>query len=179
MAVSIRPFHCIPVAFVAGLLLTAPPASASGGRQGVHAVGGEMVILRDVSARPAYRPAPPGMALIVDPSPVNEINMMLGLGEMSDAEYAEIGAGSGPDLGPGGHAPTTMVERVAGGAINGSLGRVTDRGGILSGTGMTGAMSAPMGAMGNTTRGIGDHVKGALSQFPLFTQPATSGAPGG
>ena len=34
---------------------------------------GEIVLLRDVAARPAYRMAPPGMALIADPKPQREL----------------------------------------------------------------------------------------------------------
>ncbi len=71
-----------------------PSAAASGARQGVKPAGGEMVLLRAVPARPAYRMAPPGMALIVDPSPKNELARALGTGaaaapgELSDDEYA-------------------------------------------------------------------------------------------
>ena len=55
------------------VILVPAGALASGARQGVQPRPGEMVLLRDVSTRPAYRPAPPGMALIADPSPQREL----------------------------------------------------------------------------------------------------------
>ena len=71
-----------------GLLLVSTVASdaamASGARQGVKAQPGEIVLLRDVSTRPAYRMAPPGMALIADPSPRKELSSALGAGGMSE-----------------------------------------------------------------------------------------------
>jgi len=140
-------------------------AAASGARQGVKAQPGEIVLLRDVAARPAYRMAPPGMALIADPKPQHEIATALGSGggssgmdELSDDDYAGLGAGqTGRMAAPGG----TTVERVTHQALGGnSLG---------------GAMSGPLGAVGNTTRGIGDTVRGALAQFPLGAAPQGGG----
>ena len=61
-------------------LSAAPTVGASGARQGVKAQPGEIVLLRDVAARPAYRMAPPGMALIADPKPQREIATSLGTG---------------------------------------------------------------------------------------------------
>lgn len=161
-----------PLAII--LLLVPVIAPASGARQGVKAKPGEIVLLRNVSARPAYRPAPPGMALIADPSPKREINAMLGTGELTDEEYASLGAGMVP-----GPAPMTTVERMTDRAVGSTLGGMTGHGGTLSGGGINQAMAVPMGAVGNATRGIGDQVRGALSQFPLFSQPATTPPPGG
>jgi len=144
-------------------------AAASGARQGVKPQPGEIVLLRDVAARPAYRMAPPGMALIADPKPQHEIATALGSGggssgmdELSDDDYAGLGAGqTGHLAAPGG----TTVERVTHQALGGTLGRSSD--GALGGNALGGAMSGPLGAVGNTTRGIGDTVRGALAQFPL------------
>ena len=61
-------------ALALALLSIGAGASASGARQGVKAQAGEIVLLRD-AARPAYRMAPPGMALIADPKPQREIAM--------------------------------------------------------------------------------------------------------
>ena len=47
--------HCLIAAASAALLLAAVPAQASGARQGVTPRPGEMVLLRDVSTRTAYR----------------------------------------------------------------------------------------------------------------------------
>lgn len=146
-------------------------ADASGARQGVKPHPGEMVLLRDVSTRPAYRPAPPGMALIVDPSPTHELGKALGVStgmdELSDADYAQMESGlAGVPL-----HPQTTVERVTGSAVTGAMGRVSGEGGMLSGRSMSQAIGGPMGAVGGATRGIGDQVRGALAQFPL-AQPA-------
>nr|WP_295380648.1 hypothetical protein [uncultured Stenotrophomonas sp.] len=120
---------------------------------------GEIVLLRDVSARPAYRMAPPGMALIADPKPQREIAAALGSGgsspgmdELSDDDYAGMGAGHTVMVAaPGG----TTVERVTQQALGGTLGRGGD------------------GMVGSSTRGIADTVRGALAQFPLQgTAPA-------
>jgi len=154
------------------LILALPlGAHASGARQGVKPQPGEMVLLRDVSTRPAYRPAPPGMALIVDPSPRHELGKALGVStgmdELSDADYAQMGSG----LADVQLRPQTTVERVTGNAVTGAMGRVTGDGGMLSGNQLSQAIGGPMGAVGGATRGIGDQVRGALAQFPL-AQPA-------
>ena len=72
--------RALPVA-IAVLCLAASPlpqARAADAHIGVHPEKGEMVLLRDVSPRAAYRPAPPGIALIVDPKPNREIHGSLG-----------------------------------------------------------------------------------------------------
>jgi hypothetical protein len=130
------------------------------------------VLLRDVSARPAYRPAPPGMALIADPSPTREVSHALGTrgasdtGELSDADYAALATGN---AGPAhGAVPATTVERVTSHAIGGTLlgGSGVD-GGSISGSNLSQAIGGPVGNVGSATRGIGDQVMGALSQFPI------------
>jgi len=159
------------MAWVVAALLLAPAAvQASGARQGVKPQPGEIVLLRDVSARPAYRPAPPGVALIADPSPRREVSGALGtpngMDELSDDDYASLGSNAGT-ASP--HHPTT-VERVTTGTVNNTLGRATTSG-VLSGNSLGRSIGGPMGAVGNATRGIGDQVRGALAQFPLG-QPA-------
>jgi hypothetical protein len=159
---------------LAAALVVPAAASASGARQGVKAQPGEIVLLRDVSARPAYRPAPPGMALIADPSPRREIGHALGtstgMDELSDDDYASLGSNTGAGI----PRNTTTIERVTGHTVNGTLGKVTDSGMLSSGQ-FSNTIGGPMGAVGNATRGIGDQVRGALAQFPLG-QPA--GGPG-
>lgn len=160
-----------------GLLTTgllATDAQASGARQGVKAQPGEIVLLRDVSARPAYRMQPPGMALIADPSPRREVSGALGIGmdELSDADYAGMESGLA-DMAGAAHGQTT-VERVTEGVVGGTMGRVVGDGGALSGGQLSRAIGGPMGAVGGATRGIGDQVRGALAQFPLG-QPAGAG----
>ncbi|WP_295575317.1 hypothetical protein [uncultured Stenotrophomonas sp.] len=157
------------------LLAASPAAGASGARQGVKAQPGEIVLLRDVSARPAYRMAPPGVALIADPKPQREIAAALGSGtangmaELSDDDYAGMGAGHS-DMLASGHG--TTVERVTQQALGGTLGRSSD--GMVSGS-LGGALGGPLGAVGSGTRGIGDTVRGALAQFPLQDPAAPAG----
>ena len=75
-------------------LLAAPAvASAADAHVGVHPERGEMVLLRDVNARHAYREAPPSIALIVDPTPNDQLQGVLGQGEMSDDDFAALSSG--------------------------------------------------------------------------------------
>lgn len=157
---------------LAGVLLGPDVALAAEARQGDVAEPGEIVLLRDVSARQAIRSAPPGMALIVDPSPKSEIDMMLGTGELSDAEYASLGAGAADS------GPKTTVEQMIGRAVGGSLTGTASGNGSLSSSGFTRFLGASMGAAGSATRGVGDQVNGALSQLPLVSPP-TNPPPGG
>jgi len=163
-----------PLWLLAVALIVPAAANASGARQGVKPQPGEMVLLRDVSARPAYRPAPPGMALIADPSPKREVGQALGtstgMDELSDDDYASLGSNTGAGI----PRSATTIERVTGHTVNGTLGKVTDSGMLSSGQ-LSNTIGGPMGAVGNATRGIGDQVRGALAQFPLG-QPA--GGPG-
>lgn len=143
-------------------------AFAAGSRVAVQPNPGEMVLLRDVNARPAYRPAPPSVALIVDPTPSRELHGALGTGELSDADFAAISSGN--SLGRAG--PASMVEHGVGNALASGLGTgAVEHGGAMSGDGFSGAMSGPLGTVGTTTRGIGNHITGALSQFPLGQKP--------
>ncbi len=165
---GITPIRGLLATLAMALLSVGASASASGARQGVKAQPGEIVLLRDVSARPAYRMAPPGMALIADPKPQREIAAALGAGapangtdELSDEDYAGMGAGQAATA----TAPAgTTVERVTQQALGGTLGRHGDG---MVGSSLGGAMSGPLGAVGNSTRGIGETVRGALGQFPL------------
>ncbi|MEZ0471300.1 hypothetical protein [Luteimonas salinilitoris] len=160
-----RPIHISALC----LLCMAPGAAeAAGARNGVEPRHGEMVLLRDVNARHAVRPAPPSMAVIADPAPNREIDRSLGTGELSDADFAAIDSGNRLQPGTGGAA----VGQIAATAVAGSLGPASpERGGLISGAGINGALSAPLGAVGTGTRGIGRHIDGALSQFPLGNLP--------
>jgi len=153
----------------------------AGARDGIKPVPGEMVLIRDVATRPAYRPAPPGIALIANPSPTREISDALGtddgFAELSDDDFASMGSGNGavglsPQTGR-----TTTVERMTNGMVTNTMGRVAGTDGLLSGNNLSQSIGGPVGAVGNATRGIGDQVVGALAQFPLM-QPAAAGGPG-
>lgn len=167
LATPVRPTLLLLVT----LMLVPAMASASGARKGVDAKPGEIVLLRDVSARHAVRPKPPGMALIVNPSPKDTIDQTLGTGELSDAEYAAIGGGS-----PAG--PTPAIAQVTGRALA-PLGGTNGGGGAVAGSGIGQALGVPMGALGNVTRGVGDQVRGALAQFPMVSHSSVTTPPGG
>ncbi|HET7932153.1 MAG TPA: hypothetical protein VFL63_12305 [Rhodanobacteraceae bacterium] len=130
--------------------------NAAGARNGVHAKPGEIVLLRNVPTRPAVRTAPPGLALLVDPTPNAQIKGALGSAEMSDAEAGAI------------NAPV----RAATGDLTATL---TGRASITT-TGTTGGLATPrqpdnhtgpLGAVGSATRAIGPQVTGALQALPL------------
>jgi hypothetical protein len=165
-------YRCHQARFAAcsTLLFAAFCASASAlaadAHQAVNAKPGDIVLLRNVSMRPAYRPAPPGMALMVDPSPQHELRRALGTEELSDADYANLEATPAQRMHGG-----TVVERVIGSALGNSLGNSGGRANV-AGNGVSNVVSGPLGAVGNTTRGIGDQVRGALSQLPGMTPPA-------
>lgn len=158
------------------LLLACQLAHASGARTGVKARPGEIVLLRDVAARPAYRMQPPGTALIANPSPRREVTNALGvdgMDELSDADYAAMESGVA-NLRPAAGHGRTVVEQVTGGVLGSTLGRADGEAGTFAGGQLSRTIGGPMGAVGGATRGIGDQVRGALAQFPLG-QPAGVG----
>ncbi|HEV2540081.1 MAG TPA: hypothetical protein VGU03_10270 [Frateuria sp.] len=134
--------------------------NAADAHRAVRAAPGEMVMLRDVPTRPADRPAPPGMALMVSPSPRPEVAAALGTGELSDDDYARLDATPSSA-----RAPSTTVGR----ALDGALVRSTGGTAPVAGNGVSNTIATPMGAVGDATRGIGDQVQGALAQFSLGT----------
>lgn len=140
-----------------------------GARAGVKAKPGEIVLLRDVATRPAYRqPLSPGMALIVNPSPRQQIDNSLGLGhgELSDADVANLGAT--PRQG------NTAIGRVLDRALGTNLGHSAN-GGMVARNGVSNVVGGSTGSIGSATRGIGEQVTGALSQLPLSTAAAGIG----
>ena len=149
--------------------LTALLAPARG-REAVQARPGEMVLLRQVAARPAYRqPSSPGMALLVDTSPRSQLVGALGIGsgEISDADYASLNAANA-QVGSSSH--DTAVSR----ALNGTLGNTalaagSNRSSMASVNGFSTAVGGSLGSVSGATRGIGNQVTGALSQIPLYS----------
>lgn len=142
-------------------------AQAGDARIGVHAKHGEMVLLRNVDARHAYRPAPPGIALIVDPTPTREVQTVHQAGaltgELTDDDFATMVGGTTPRIAEA----TQAIGSVLGATTDGSTNTRIDNSGVAG----MGALSSPLGAVGGVTGGIGASVKGALSQFPLGTKP--------
>ena len=158
------------------LLAGAVPAVAlaSGARQAVKARHGEMVILRDVSARHAYRTQPPGMAVIVDPSPRRELGQALGtstgMEELDEGDYAGLEAGMAQR-----EVAATTVSQVTHQALSVGLGRSLGREGVLSGQRLGGSIGASMGMVGRTTGGIAGQINDALGQFPQAAPAAGNG----
>lgn len=152
------------------LLIPLSGAMAADAHVAVQAKPGEMVLLRNVSARSAIRQAPPGVALIANPSPRDNLSAALGANELSDSDYANLDASaSGPR---GVHA--TTAERMVESALGGSLGRSPNRSGGVAGNGFSNLIGGPTGAIGRTTGGIDNQIRGALSQLPGMT-PAPAG----
>ncbi|WP_372017195.1 hypothetical protein [Pseudoxanthomonas sp. 10H] len=147
------------------LALLAAPGVARGAdaHTGVHAAPGQIVLLRDVNARHAYRPAPPSIALIVDPTPTREVQQALGTGELTDDDFAAMSTGQVDASGRTGTLPQQMTER----ALHGSLGRLTGDNSALSGGSLGRSVGGVTGAVTGATRGIAPTITGALSQFPL------------
>ncbi|HEY8586927.1 MAG TPA: hypothetical protein VIL60_09395 [Rhodanobacter sp.] len=148
-----------------GALLLPVGAMAADAHMAVKAKPGDIVLLRNLATRPAYRPAPPGIALMVDPSPRHELSRALGTTELSDDEYASLGA---TPVQSGHHV--TVVGQMVDNALGGTLGGGNGRMGAPS-NGVSNLISGPLGTVGNTTRGIGDQVRGALTALPGMTTP--------
>lgn len=169
-----HPIHSVTCGFAVCLALAAFDAHAAGARTGVQPRHGEMVLLRDVGARHAVRPAPPSIGLIVDPTPNRQLMPALASAELSDADFLALDTGPQTQTAPvqGGLA-APMVRTLAGPTLGGA-GR--DAVGQTVTGALGGGASGPLGAVGNATRGIGGHVTGALSQLP-FGQPAGGRGP--
>jgi hypothetical protein len=151
---ALRPL--VAVIALASLPLAGHAADA---HRAVNAKPGDIVLLRTVPARPAARPAPPGMALMVSPTPQSEIAASLGSGELSDEDIAQLGATPSSTMQLPSTVGRTLDGMLVGGSGNGSN--------AVAGNGVSNTVSAPIGAVGNATRGIGDQVQGALAQLPF------------
>ncbi|SEJ15617.1 hypothetical protein [Frateuria terrea] len=140
-------------------LVLASPGHAADAHRAVQAQPGDIVVLRNVSTRPAYRSAPPGMALMVSPSPRPEITASLGTRELSDEDFARLDA-----------APSQAAQlqsTAVGRTLDAVLLRGSGSGPTVAGNGVSNTVAAPIGALGDATRGIGNQVQGALSQLPF------------
>lgn len=142
---------------------------ADGSRVGQKAQAGEIVLTRNVAARPADRnPTAPGMALLVSPSPNPQlgeaINGSGGTGEITDTEIADLTAGV---VSGNANSGESHVQR----ALNTALG--TNLGGNsvgAAGNGVSNLVSGSSGATGavaDSTRSIGEQVTNAVSQIPM------------
>ena len=161
---------------IACLAFAGPAAQAAGARAGVQPQPGEMVLLRDVSARHAVRPSPPGIGLIVDPTPNRQLLPALASHELSDADFLALDTGQQVQTrGPAsGGLAGPMVRTLTGPSMSGGTAR--DASGVQTAGTLGAATGGPLGAVGQATRGIGGHITGALSQMP-FGQAAAGNGP--
>lgn len=136
-----------------------PAVQAADAHRAVQATPGDMVLLRKVPTRAADRPAPPGMALMVSPSPRPEIASALGADELSDADYARLDATPSPAAGFSASAVTAVLDGTA------LRGRGNDA--AVAGRGTNNTIAGPVGMVGGATRELGGQVQGALAQLPL------------
>lgn len=155
--------HCISnnprvIALAFAIALVPMVTLADGARIAVKANPGEIVMTRNVSDHIAYRqPVSQGMALLVSPMPNQAINGALGLGEVSDADAAGLGATP-----PSGN--NTAVGNAITNALANSVGGHASNNAPITGNNTAGGS---MGAISNATSGIGSQVTGALSQLPM------------
>lgn len=157
---------------LAFLAFSSSAAQAADAHTGVKAKPGEIVLLRQVDARPATRMAPPGLALLVNPSPKREIGDALGtqgdgMVELGDTDFATLTSSMTEDLltSPG---QASDKQRNALGKLTGTLGASAGSGGSFSGGQLTSAIGSSMHAVGGAARGAGEQVKSSLVQMPLF-----------
>ncbi len=169
------PIHTVLCTLGVGLALATGDARAAGARTGVQPQHGEMVLLRDVNARHAVRPAPPSLGLIVDPTPNRQLLPALANTELSDADFLALDTGQQVQapMPASGSLAAPLVRTLAGPTLGGP-GR--DGGALQAPGALGGAAGGPLGAIGTATRGIGAQVTGALSQLP-FGQPASGSGP--
>lgn len=151
----------LPRPLLAAALAWLPLAAghAADAHRAVQAQPGDIVVLRQVPTRPADRQAPPGMALMVSPSPKREVTAALGNHELSEADYAGLDAAS----------PTSdrMQDTAMGRSLEGMLVRGSGNSIGTAGTGVSSVVADPAGAVGRAAGGIGEQVQGALAQLPL------------
>ncbi|GLQ89115.1 hypothetical protein [Dyella flagellata] len=144
---------------------------ADGARLGQKAKPGEIVVIRNVAARPADRPATaPGMALLVSASPNPQLLDATagsnGPGEITDSEIADLNAGPA--------ASGVSIRNDVQHSLRTALGTNTSgsSSGAVSSNGVSNALSAPTAgasAVADSTRNIGEQVTSAVSQIPSLS----------
>lgn len=167
---SNRQAHIL-VAIAGGWMMALMPmlAAADGARVAQKAKPGEIVVTRNVAARPADRsPTAPGMALMVSASPnpqlVNGLTGGSGPGEISDEEIANLSAGRITANVSGQNSMQRALNTALGTNVGGNSA------GAASSNGVSNTLNAPAGggAVVDGTRNISDQVNNALSQIPVL-----------
>ena len=161
--------RCASAAAAFAITLMPAMAFADGAHVAQKAGPGDIVLIRNVAARPADRnPTAPGLALMVNPSPNPQLSNSLSgggnTGEMTDTEIADLTAGISSGNGSNGQS----MQR----SLNAALG--VNNGGNSAGAasnGVSNLVGGPAGAAGSvtdSTRSIGDQVTNAVSQIPML-----------
>jgi len=127
---------------------------AAGVEYQVKAQPGDIVILRNVPARPAARQMPPSNALMMNPSPGPEITQGLGAAELTNADYAALSANA-PGLVTGPHQGPLTAQLVRENVQAATTGLLTPTQGGAS-------LGSAGSAIRSATGGIAPSVSGAL-----------------
>ncbi|MDA3876732.1 MAG: hypothetical protein PF483_06560 [Halothiobacillus sp.] len=155
---------------VVTLLLAVPASSAvlaAGVEHQVKAQPGDIVILRNVPARPAARQMPPSNALMMNPSPGPEIAQGLGSAELTNAAYAALSANA-PGLVTGPHQGPLTAQLVRENVQASTSGLLTPTQGGAS-------LGSAGSAIRSATGGIAPSISGALVGSGLL--PSSGGRP--
>jgi hypothetical protein len=164
--------HCVRAVAMCALMSMSAAAFADGAHVAQKAQPGDIVLLRNVAARPADRnPTAPGMALMVNASPNpqlgNSLNGSGNTGEMTDTEIDDLTAGVSNGRGNTGQSNMQHSLNAALGVNSGG----NSAGAASTGNGVSNLVSGPAGAAGSvadSTRGIGAQVSNAVSQIPMI-----------
>jgi hypothetical protein len=164
-------YRCAFIAVAFATTLTPAIALADGAHVAQKAGPGDIVLIRNVAARPADRnPTAPGMALMVNASPNPQLNNAINgngaAGEMTDTEIADLTSNISGGRGSSGQ---NSMQR----SLDSALGINTggNSAGGAANNGVSNLVGGPAGAGGSvtdSTRSIGDQVTNAVSQIPMI-----------
>ncbi|GFZ92456.1 hypothetical protein GCM10011408_10050 [Dyella caseinilytica] len=142
---------------------------ADGAHVAQKAQPGDIVLIRNVAARPADRnPTAPGLALMVNPSPNPQLSNSLSgsgnTGEMTDTEIADLTAGAISGNGNNGQSTQRSLSTAQGVNSGGNSAGAANNG-------VSNLVGGPEGAGGSitdSTRNVGAQVTSAVSQIPML-----------
>jgi hypothetical protein len=161
--------RCASIAGAIAITVVPAISLADGAHVGQKAGPGDIVLIRNVAARPADRnPIAPGMALMVNASPNPQLNNAInGNGnEASDSDIADLTASiSSRNASPGQGSMQRSLDTALGINTGGDSAGAANNGvsNVVSGPGPGGAAAT----ITDNTRAIGDQVTSAVSQIPL------------
>jgi hypothetical protein len=163
--------RCVLIASVAALALTPLASFADGARVGQKAQPGEIVLLRNVAARPADRdPTAPGMALMVSASPNPQLGNAIsgsGNGEITDQEIDDLTAGIGLGARASGQGSSNQYSFNPGLAQNNGGNSAAAANSNTTNSLTAGGAGGATGSVVDATRNITDQITGSLSQLPI------------